>query len=103
MTTRKDESVYEPADMPLSGAPIRNPKKYEHRYTVRGAGSLPYDMLRYDASFPATGGDASVAEAQQGRHSAKQSITLLHYGADRFWSPAVERWRSFGWQVITTL
>ena len=66
---------------------------YYHRYTVKGTGNFPLDMLRYDASFPSASQAVSVMMAHDERF-----VSLGHIGAKQ-WQPAYERWRSFGWQV----
>lgn len=71
-------------------------KMFEHRYTVQGKHSFPFDMLRYDASFPANGDDLAYGTVD----SDQQEIEMVHRGRDISWHPTGERWSSFGWIVV---
>lgn len=69
------------------------------KYTVKGGRPFPIDMLRYDQSWPESETDARVIEAcldyaQPGQH---RTVTLL---TDSPQPPNVDRWRSFGWDVV---
>jgi hypothetical protein len=71
------------------------------RYTVEGAGTFPYDMLRYDASYPDSQTD-SVGIDKEANHKRRQ-VTLIHdeFGPrGRTWAPTADRWASFLWKVI---
>ena len=59
-------------------------------YTVRGDGTFPLDMLRYDCSWPATSEDVSWL------WSGKEERELM-LRSDR--EPTYARWSSFGWEV----
>lgn len=80
-------------------------KQYRHRYTVRGAGAFPLDMLRHDSSYPATETDSSIAQGDEdhlGRvtvRPAPRAVELAHTGTARAWLPTFDRWESFGWEV----
>lgn len=67
-----------------------------HRFTVRGGGVFPLDMLRYDGCYPASGDD--VARMSRREVSVRDvelgAITVLP------WVPTQGRWNSFGWAVI---
>lgn len=67
------------------------------QYRVTGPGDLPYDMLRYDASYPASERDAARATHHPG--DGRRTVTLEHRGVHRGWAPNVARWASFGWAV----
>ena len=60
-------------------------------FTVEGAGTFPFDMLRYDACYPRTGADSTKLEPTE---TDKRHLVLV----SRF-EPTRERWESFGWNV----
>lgn len=64
-----------------------------NRFTVHGFGEFPWDMLRYDACWPATEGDSALMEAH---HRERRSITLQ---TDSDSAPTIGRWNSFLWPV----
>ena len=71
------------------------------RYTVRGPGTFPVDMLRYDRSYPYTEADAGkIEQTLDSDGTPGPVIELEHRGDDRNWSPTNARWRSFGWHVV---
>jgi len=59
-------------------------------------GDSPFDMLRYDACYPAK---ESEARNLEGEYDADLRDVLLIHDGDRHWQPTRERWRSFGWVV----
>lgn len=62
-----------------------------YRYTVRGEGVFPVDMLRHDSCWPARQDDvAPVITAQRDERSV--TVTGIQ-------PPTEGRWRSFGWVV----
>lgn len=70
-----------------------------YSYFVTGRGIFPFDMMRYDRCWPATGEDAAKLEwehinAERGR--SLRSIRILSYK-----EPTVDRWSSFTWSVGT--
>lgn len=72
---------------------------YYTRYTVRGSGSFPFDMLRYDQSFPAGSEDAHMMNG--GSDAGSREITLARYTRSKENAmPTLRRWISFGWTVI---
>lgn len=68
--------------------------KVMYEYVVTGWGSFPYDMLRYDAAWPATTDDASKIERYTLGDGKHRSIKLYSYKP-----PTIERWSSFVWSV----
>jgi hypothetical protein len=64
-----------------------------YRYTVRGAGDFPWDMLRYDRVWPLT---APVPHRTEGKDtwSTVRTIDVMGYGC----TPG--RWGSFWWTVM---
>jgi hypothetical protein len=72
------------------------PKLNLKTFTVRGKGSFPVDMLRYDKCWPATMDDAEVmaeviAQPVVGKVDIKLTTCI---------QPTPERWRLFGWYVL---
>ena len=66
-------------------------------YFVSGRGSFPYDMLRYDAAWPATSEDAArmgVSIADREAYRKVRSVRLRSYH-----EPTIDRWSSFVWSV----
>ena len=71
------------------------------QYTVKGPGTFPVDMLRYDGSFP---------ESEEDSHKIERTFTedfvvvsdpiRLGRWSDDTWSPHRKRWESFGWHVV---
>ena len=59
-------------------------------FSVQGDDHFPFDMLRYDACWPAT-----TADAMQLPQYLSRTITLMTDGC----GPTVRRWESFGWTV----
>lgn len=62
------------------------------KFTVEGSKDFPFDMLRYDACYPATSEDAIKLAARDSR-----KITLI---STIIAEPTAGRWNSFGWVVI---
>ena len=77
---------------------------YVTKFTVRGKGSFPADMLRYDRCYPASPQDVDMIFVDAGdpevfdwnrnvslftRHNSKNDANL-----------SGDRWRSFLWPVI---
>ena len=87
----------------------RNTKKafFMKVLVVEGQRAFPIDMLRYDNCVPATESDAHLIEAMIGHMyeaPAPARITLRRFavnGDDAAHKMAEERWRSFGWTVVT--
>lgn len=72
--------------------------KTMYEYYVSGTGSFPFDMLRFDSCWPASGFDAAAMDdcsyAKIDRRSGVRSIKLRSYRA-----PTIDRWSSFTWSV----
>jgi hypothetical protein len=64
-----------------------------HHYTVTGSGIFPLDMLRYDAAWPTDTNSVLRMEDDD------KDLRVLHLASIR--EPTKERWRSFGWQVVS--
>lgn len=70
------------------------PKNYRFHYQVRGQGSFPVDMLRYDQAWPEREEDSG--------HIASTFHRVPHSGSIRLTGldlPTIGRWLSFGWIV----
>ncbi len=71
---------------------MRTPRLW--RYTVTGQGEFPFDMLRYDQSWPETSPDAAaITNPSAVPENPNRSVTLLTYNP----RPEFDRWRSFVW------
>ena len=62
-----------------------------YTYYVSGKGAFPFDMLRYDTAWPATGEDAPLLGC-----SNQEFRSVLMFS---FKEPTIDRWSSFGWSV----
>jgi len=60
-------------------------------YNVEGRGLFPFDMLRYDAAWPAASRDAAYIDGREQRK----------IGLASWQGPTIERWASFGWRVAS--
>ncbi|NQV86219.1 MAG: hypothetical protein HQ492_03995 [Woeseiaceae bacterium] len=66
-----------------------------HRFEVTGSGQFPFNMLRYDQSFPIYSDDAHIMANPS---DDVQVVALGHWGPST-WEPSNDRWRSFHWAV----
>jgi len=73
---------------------------YRHEYKVKGNFAFPIDMLKYEQSFPARGEDASVLAQSMLRSWSGGEVVLVTLSPDKKWTPADQRWESFGWVVV---
>lgn len=80
------------------------------RYTVMGSGIFPFDMLRYDQSYPETpeaaagmtpGIDGPWHASAAGPRSVELASTRELPTKRAAWFPTFGRWASFGWRVNT--
>lgn len=81
-------------------------KKYLVEFRVRGNGSFPGDMLRYDQCFPRSGGDVvSIFATHRDFGSSflkEREIELVTYSDTNRVNVNTARWNSFGWEVMST-
>lgn len=82
-------------------------KMYHFRFQVisTAPGHFPFDMLRYDGCYPASEHpDSATLEEQYtpGGLPKGKTVTLCKCWSDPKWQPTVDRWRSFGWDVVTS-
>jgi hypothetical protein len=70
-----------------------------HRTTfqVRGSGTFPFDMLRYDACHPAHEPD-SYTLAPQDLGLRVVTLATVHERKAPHLTP--DRWASFGWRIV---
>ena len=85
--------TYRYMEFPLQQS--ERPKRM-YSYWVTGKCPFPYDMLRYDAAWPAGNGSGLTSERYMTHDEriATYSVQLRSYR-----EPTVDRWRSFGWSV----
>ena len=67
---------------------------YEVKFTVKGAGEFPIDMLRYDSCYPLSQEDVNKFWWDEVREVTLISVKRCKSG------PTEGRWNSFGWKVI---
>jgi hypothetical protein len=74
--------------------PANERKPILFEFYVTGSRDFPFDMLRYDRCFPATGEDAYKLD-----HESRdlRTVKLLSYN-----EPTPDRWMSFGWSMSRT-
>lgn len=80
-------------------------KLYVVRFTVRGSGEFPFDMLRYDACHPRHESEARGLGRTYANGKAPTepvSVELESRGRPSNWWPTAARWQSFGWTVVQT-
>jgi hypothetical protein len=63
-------------------------------FVVCGSGDFPYDMLRYDACWPATEGDSALLSPRYIEHRQVTLETISGF------ETTPERWKSFLWEVL---
>ena len=71
-------------------------------YEVEGQGTFPFDMLRYDGSYPARGEDATLLDTRYFRPDEVRAVRRIRLRCSNAGSttPEVDRWASFGWSVV---
>jgi hypothetical protein len=72
---------------------------YSIKFTVKGKGHFPMDMLRYDGCFPRDSRDVERLTYFEQDDPAR-TITLITRTTLKVWTPTAARWASFGWQVV---
>jgi hypothetical protein len=72
--------------------------KWLYEYYVTGSGIFPFDMMRFDCAWPASGEDAAKLEWERmGERGRKlRSVKMRSYK-----EPTIDRWSSFTWSVGT--
>jgi len=66
------------------------------KFTVKGRGQFPLDMLRYDRCFPE---DSQSAWNMDDSRVMRRVVLIKPEADNTFEGPTVERWSSFGWTV----
>ncbi len=69
----------------------------EWTFKVRGKGTFPYDMLRYDRCWPATEEDSHMMHWNAAREIR---LSTASYDGNNQSAPTIGRWNSFLWRVI---
>lgn len=75
------------------------PKELKKEYAIAiGAGPFPFDMLRYDHCFPAD--ETYSGELGRDHYQHDRVVVLAKYALQPGrWT--TDRWKSFGWTLIT--
>lgn len=71
-----------------------------YRFTVRGSGEFPHDMLRYDACWPRCEIDSHKMNYAATCEGALREVELLTNHEGKLWRPTEGRWESHGWVVV---
>lgn len=69
------------------------------RFTVRGAGVFPADMLRYDCCWPVSTASAMNVIGDGHEGLGPRAVELITMAKNM---PTKDRWVSFGWVVTQT-
>lgn len=73
--------------------------KYYQTFTVKGRGTFPFDMLRYDCCHPR---DSADVDEMLSYRDVDRYVTLKRYVQGPKNQPTLARWLSFGWKVVET-
>ena len=73
---------------------------YLYTFKVKGVFHFPLDMLRYDCCFPNTQEDTGKIQCSLDTLGGIEETVELEAYNEKLWYPTVERWKSFGWEVI---
>jgi hypothetical protein len=71
--------------------------KFLFEYYVTGAGVFPFDMMRFDSCWPATGEDAARLEWERINSAKGRSLRSIRMRSYK--PPTIARWASFVWSV----
>jgi hypothetical protein len=69
--------------------------RIRYEYIVTGRGEFPWDMLRYDACWPATSTDVAKMTGEFDWRMPR-SVVMRSYS-----KPTIDRWSSFNWSCGT--
>jgi hypothetical protein len=81
----------------MKKAKPRKQTTYELEYVVEGTGEFPYDMLRYDCSYPHDEPDSHAIRREY--ESTRRRVRLRQRSLNTN-GPNIARWRSFSWRVV---
>lgn len=73
--------------------------KYKQIFYVKGSGWFPFDMLRYDQCWPAYEQESTLLGSED-FESKETLIALERHVMTRDEVPTLNRWESFGWEVV---
>lgn len=77
----------------------RNDNPTKCKFTVRGSGQFPTDMLRYDSCWPADPVSAGhIAGHIMDDSAGRRDVVLCSINPRSLLTP--DRWRSFGWTIV---
>jgi len=76
-------------------------KVWFHDVVVEGSGSFPLDMLRYDRCIPSYEIEIHKLKDAPPAYRDKTQVCLTHISFAKQSQISVERWKSFGWNVIS--
>lgn len=79
---------------------FEKPKKL-YEYYVSGTGMFPFDMLRFDHCWPASGNDAALLDDATEYHRSGHRSKLRSIKMRSYREPTIDRWVSFTWSVGT--
>lgn len=74
-------------------------KLYFQKFTVRGSGPFPIDMLRYDYCWPATEQDSGLIQCDRMTERMTRGVRISRV-VEQGKVPTDARWQSFGWTVF---
>ena len=77
---------------------MRERPYYPVTYAVRGRGTFPLDMLRYDRACPCREQDSFAIENAGSRHP--RTVMLIRFSPEPGRHGADKRWQSFGWKIV---
>jgi hypothetical protein len=71
------------------------------RFTVRGRGTFPVDMLRYDCCYPTSsdGACSILTHYTDSEYNKERKVELSMVVEHKNQRPTEARWISFGWTV----
>lgn len=70
-----------------------------YEFIVSGQGAFPFDMLRYDAAYPAGAEGVAAISMVSGAHGVRVIGDINVRLATMVRPPCEVRWASFGWKV----
>ena len=84
------------------------PKEFKVKFSVRGNGEFPWDMLRYDNCVAETPEDQKKIDwtyedefPEGGEHGLfRREVNLVGSFPHKWMGPNKDRWESFYWKVV---
>lgn len=75
-------------------------RTYRHLLIVKGFGSFPIDMLRYDGCIPYSEADAGKIQRTFFAGSSNEEIQVYKITESKVSPWTLARWESFGWKKV---